>query len=86
MAKIASVIVAILVCVIFELVVNNVWKWDWLLHHPNSYGLQGCLCLMVSFGIVGLFVRRWRKALWVTGGSGVLFVVLQMLGGPDKTP
>jgi len=85
-AKIASIIVAILVSLTFMLVVHNVWRWDWLLSHPNSYGLQGCICLMASFGIVGLWVRPWRKALWVTGFFGVLFVALQILGGPTKTP
>ncbi|MEW6263878.1 MAG: cell envelope integrity protein TolA [Thermodesulfobacteriota bacterium] len=84
--KIASIIVALLSILTFELVVHNVWKWDWLLRHPNSYGLQGCLCLMAAFGIVGLWVKPWRKALWVTGVFGVLFVTLQILGGPGKTP
>jgi len=85
-AKIASIIVATLVSLTFVLVLHNVWRWDWLLKHPKSYGLQGCICLMASFGIVGLWVRPWRKALWVTGGSGVLFVLLQILGGPVETP
>ncbi|MGA3085150.1 MAG: hypothetical protein ABSE95_10185 [Thermodesulfobacteriota bacterium] len=85
-AKIASIIVALFVSLTFELVVHNVWRWDWLLRHPNSYGLQGCICLMASFGIMGLLVRSWRKALWVTGVFGVFFVALQILGGPTKTP
>lgn len=84
-AKIVSIIVAIFVSVTFMLVAHYVWPWDWLLTHPNSYGLQGCVCLFVSFGIVGLWVKAWRKALWVTGLSGVLFVALQILGGPAKT-
>ena len=85
-AKMASIIVAIFVSLTFTFVVHYVWRWDWLLSHPNSYGLQGCLCLMVSFATVGLWVRPWRKALWVTGVLGVLLVALQILGGPAKTP
>ena len=85
-AKIASIIVAIFASVTFILVVHYVWRWDWLLNHPNSYGLQGCVCLFMSFGIVGLWVKPWRKALWVTGFSGVVFIVLQILGGPGKNP
>lgn len=86
MAKIASIIVATLTVIIFELFINVVCKWEWLLHRPNSYGLQGCLSLMIAFGIVGWWVKTWRKALWITGISGVVFVLLQILGGPEKTP
>ncbi len=85
-AKVASVIVALIVSLMFEVAVHSVLRWDWLLIHPNSYGLQGCLCLMASFGIVGLWVKPWRKVLWVVGLFGVLFVALQILGGPAKTP
>lgn len=85
-SKVSSIIVALLVSLAFEIVVHSVWRWDWLLRHPNSYGLQGCIFLMVSFGIVGLWVKPWRKALWVIGVFGVLFVSLQILGGPDKPP
>jgi CHASE3 domain sensor protein len=84
--KIASIIVAILVAIVFGLTINSVWKWDWLLRHPNSYGLQGCLYLMVAFGIVGLWVKPWRNVLWLTGILGLLFVILQLLGGPNKAP
>lgn len=85
-SKVSSIIVALLVSLAFEIVVHGVWRWDWLLRHPNSYGLQGCICLMASFGIVGLWVKPWRKALWLIGVFGVLFVGLQILGGPDKAP
>ncbi len=82
--KVASIIVAILVCFIFEVAVNSFLRWDWLLSHPNSYGLQVCICLMASFGIVGLWVRPWRKALWGTGIFGVIFAAVGILGGPTK--
>ncbi len=86
-AKRASIIVAILVSIIFELVVHSVWQWDWLLRHPNSYGLQGCLFLVTSFAIVGLSVKPWRKALWGASGIfGMIFVAVSILGGPTKTP
>lgn len=84
--KIASISVAFFVSLTFELLVNYVWRWDWLLSHQNSYGLQGCFCIMVSSAIVGMWVKPWRKSLWFTGFVGVLFVVLQILGGPTKTP
>jgi hypothetical protein len=85
-AKVASVIVALLVSLLFEVAIHGLWRWDWLLRHPNSYGLQGCLCLMASFGIAGMWVKPWRKVLWAVGFLGVLFVGLQILGGPGRTP
>jgi hypothetical protein len=83
-AKIASITIALLVNFMFEVIINRVWQWEWLLLHPNSYGLQASLCFMAFFGIVGLWVKPWRKALWGVGLFGILFVVLQLLGGPAK--
>jgi len=83
-AKVASIIVAFLISLTFELVVHTVWRWNWLLNHPNSYGLQGCICLMVSSSILGFWVKSWRKALWGVL-LGALLVALQILGGPTKT-
>jgi hypothetical protein len=82
----SSIIIALFTSLIFLVVINSVWRWDWLLLHPNSYGLQGCLSFMASFGIVGLCVKPWRKSLWGVGAFGILFVILQILGGPAKTP
>ena len=83
-SKIASIIVAILISLMFELIVHNVWRWDWLLNHPNSYGLQGCICLVVSSCILGIWVKPWRKALWGVL-IGAFLVAMQILGGPIKT-
>jgi hypothetical protein len=84
--KVASIVIALFISLLFLVVINNVWRWDWLLNHPNSYCLQGCLCFMLIFGIVGLCVKQWRKSLWGVGVFGVLFVILHNLGGPAKTP
>jgi NADH:ubiquinone oxidoreductase subunit 3 (subunit A) len=84
-AKVTSILVAILLFVIFELVVHCTWRWEWLLSHSNSYGLQGCLFFMTVFGIVGLWVRPWRNALWVTGLFTVGCVALALLGGQGQT-
>ena len=83
-AKIASVVVAFLVVLLFEALVNAVLPWDWLLKHPNSYGLQGCISLMLFFGILGIWVRPWRKSLLVTGFAGAMFVLLQIVGGSSQ--
>lgn len=84
--KFTSIIIALFISLLFLVVIHSVWRWDWLLSHPSSYGLQGCLCFMAIFGIVGLCVKPWRKSLWGVGVSGILFVVLQILGGPAKAP
>jgi ABC-type multidrug transport system fused ATPase/permease subunit len=85
-AKITSIVVAILAAAVFELVIHGVWRWDWLLRHPNSYSLQACLCAVVAIGIVGLWVKPWEKWLWAIGFPGVAFVLLSLLGGPGETP
>lgn len=84
--KVTSIIIAILISLFSMHTIHNIYPWNWLLNHPNSYGLQGCIFLMLSFGIIGLWVKPWRKALWVTGISGLIFVVLQLIGGPNKIP
>jgi cation transport ATPase len=83
-AKTSSIIMAFLISLAFEFVIHTVWQWNWLLNHPNSYGLQGCICLMVSSSILGLWVKPWRKALWGVL-LGALLVAMQILGGPIKT-
>jgi hypothetical protein len=83
-AKVASVVIGLLAVGIFELIIRSVKPWNWLLTHPNGYGLEGCICLMILFGILGLGVKQWRNTLWVVGLSGVAFVLLQIIGGPQS--
>jgi hypothetical protein len=80
--KLASVIIGILLAILFEVSVHFVFQWEWLLAHPNSYGLQGCAFVMIVSGVIGLGVKTWRNAFWITGVAGALFVALQLLGGP----
>ena len=80
-AKISSVLIGLLAVGVFELIVRSVHPWTWLLAHPNGYGLEGCICLMILFGILGLGVKQWRNTFWVVGFFGVAFVMLQILGG-----
>jgi hypothetical protein len=83
-AKRASIIVAVLLTFLFELIIHYVWQWDWLLNHPNSYGLQASICLLILFGIPGAWVKSWRKFCWGVAILGALFVIFPMLGGPVK--
>jgi len=84
--KIASVVTAVLIVVVFEVTINWLVQWDWLLNHPNSFGLQGCISLMAFFAVLGAWVKEWRNVLWVVGLFGVLFVTLQIIGGQKKAP
>ena len=81
-AKVFSVLLALFAIAFFEIATRVVWPWTWLLTHQNSYGLDGCIDLMLLFGILGLGVKPWRKTLWLVGFFGLLFVLLQMIGGP----
>lgn len=84
--KIASLVTAAFVALLFEVAVHYIFSWNWLIAHPNSYGLQGCISLMAFFGILGLGVKPWRKTSWLIGFFGVLFVIMEILGGPARIP
>jgi len=84
--KVASVVTAFLLVWLFEVTVNWIIRWEWLLNHPNSFGLQGCISLMAFFAVLGAWVKPWRNVLWVVGFLGALFVTLQIIGGQTKAP
>jgi len=84
-AKISSIVIALLVVGVFELIIRSVKPWDWLLNHPNGYGLEGCFCVILFCGIVALGVKQWRSTLLITGLFGAVLVALQIVGG-NKPP
>jgi hypothetical protein len=84
--KIASLAVSALVVLLLEVAVNYILPWNWLITHPNSYGIQGCISLMAFCSILGLGVKPWRKVSWSTVFLGALLVMFQILGGPANTP
>jgi len=81
-AKITSISGGILIALLFELIVNYVIPWQWLLRNSNSYGLQASISLMLIFLSVGACVKPWRKVFWIVGVFGLIFAILTMLGGP----
>lgn len=85
-AIVSSVCIAALVVVVLELLLNLVFKWQWLLAHSNSYGLQACFSAMVFSFILSIGIKPWRK--WLLGAVffGVLLVAIQLLGGPSAKP
>lgn len=84
-AKISSIVIALLVIGVFELIIRSVKPWDWLLNHPNGYGLEGCVCVILFCGIVASGVKQWRSTLLITGVVGAGLVILQLMGG-RQTP
>jgi len=80
-AKVASIAVAIAAIGWFEVMIRFVTPWTWLLNHPNGFGLEGCMVLMIAFGIVGIGVKQWRSTLWVVGFLSVVLVFLGIIGG-----
>ncbi|MBI2413676.1 MAG: hypothetical protein HYV24_10765 [Deltaproteobacteria bacterium] len=60
------------------------FEWNWLIHHPNSYGLQGAVDLCIFLMTFGFFFKKNRKYFW--GGSllPVILIILQLLGGPSS--
>lgn len=85
-AKISSIIVAILVVLLFEISINSFVKWQWLLAHTNSYGLQACFSSMLFFIVIGIGVKTWRKGALSVAFFAVFCVALQLLGGPPSNP
>lgn len=61
-------------------VVIYLFKWQWLLNHSNSYGLQGSAGLFIFLLVFGLTYPSWRKAAW-GGAFSVVLVILYLLGG-----
>ena len=84
--KIACITVAIFVVVFFEITVNNLIKWNWLLTHANSYALQACFSSMLFFIVIGIGVKSWRKGSLLGAFFAVFCVALQLLGGPPSNP
>lgn len=85
-AKIASVITGIMAVALFELVLHYVKPCRWLIEHPNAYGLQVGISLMLLTSIVGVWVKSWRNWCWGVAVVGLLFAVVPLLGGPQQLP
>jgi hypothetical protein len=73
---------AIASVLLFELLVQKVIVWTWLLNNTNSYGLQASFCLLIVCAVFGALVESSRKIAWWGIGAGVLLVIFQLLGGP----
>lgn len=69
---------------LFEYIIYKI-PWLWLVKHDNSYGLQGAFDIFIILLVLGLFNRKWKKWLWGSSVlSGIVFLILALLGGPQK--
>jgi hypothetical protein len=75
----AALCLSTLLVIMFEYGTHHL-PWRWLMDHPNSLGLQGCISAIFAFGAFALCVPQWRKALLITGILRIIGVVLQILG------
>ena len=77
---IAAIVISLIVIVLFELLVYRV-PIGWLKNHPNSYGLQGGIVLLILSSIFVLFKPAWRKWYWKTALLALVVLILSLLGG-----
>jgi hypothetical protein len=56
----------------------------WLANHQHSYALRAGAYLFLSFGLVGLVRPDLRKTAWTIGVLPAVFIIIQLLGGPEK--
>lgn len=83
-AKQTGILVGALAVLVFELIICRVYPVTWILEHPNSYGLQVGVSIMIFCGILGAWVKPWRTWCWTVGAFGLLVAVIPMLGGPKQ--
>ena len=74
-------IVGIVLVVFFEWLIYYI-PWTWLVTHPNSYGLQGSIDLLILSIVCFGFIAKWRKSVMYPLIISILGIVLTLLGGP----
>jgi len=77
-----SILLNGVIITIFEVVIYRV-PWNWLVNHPDSYGLQVSVDAIITAFIFGIFLPKWRKWCWGAVGLSLFAVILQLLGGPS---
>lgn len=76
-----AIIVGIVSVGVFEWLIYNI-PWTWLITHPNSYGLQGSVDLLILSISFFIFTPKWRKSVMLPLIISVIGIVLTLLGGP----
>lgn len=76
----ACISIALFVCVIVELLIHFVFKWNHLLLNKNSMVWQVVICFIMFSSIVGVWLKSWRTNIWLLM-VGLLCFVLTLLVG-----
>lgn len=58
--------------------------WQWLIQHPNSYGIQGAFDFLVITIVIGFLRPAWRRVCWGTGAFAIVVALIQILGSASK--
>jgi hypothetical protein len=75
-------VVSIVLIAAFEWTVYGL-PWQWLVSHPNSYGLQFSVDGLLVSATLGLAFPKHRKWAWGAGALAFVGVIGQILGGPS---
>jgi len=78
LGSVIGTIVSVIGILAFELLIHLL-KWDWLITHPHTLGLQiafDFLLVLISYGI---FVPKWRKVLWPIGIVPLVYTIIQII-------
>ena len=79
-----GIVVGLVAAGTFEICIH-VFRWQWLLDHPQGYGLRLCAAAMLIFGVLGFIVPFWRKFCFGTAVLGAALVLFQIIGGHATT-
>lgn len=77
---IKSLIVGAICILVFELFVYLL-PWIWLITHPNSYGLQLAIDVLLLLSAFTFFIVKWRKYLLRSMLIPVFGFLLALLNG-----
>ena len=79
-----ALLISLLATAVFFILVHEL-KWEWLLDHPKSLGLQIAGGLFVLLSVLGLLYPKWRNTVWGLGGAtgafAVFLLIISMLDG-----
>jgi hypothetical protein len=78
---IAGLVIGVLLAVVVEWAFQH-WRFEWLLLHPNSYGLRVCLFVLLVAATTTLFRRDLWKILVPLVVIPSILIVPQIVGGP----
>ncbi len=78
LGSVIGTIVSIIGVLAFELAIR-LFKWDWLISHPHTLGLQIAFDSLLALLSFGIFVPKWRKILWPIGILPLIYTIIQII-------